>query len=231
VKPHLVGDLAFLLEPVHRERVHNDHVELKSLPPEYIGASISQLFASTIVRMNPTWPDINSFYSAFAETLDRVGERLDLPVVFIPHVIIPNNDDRKAAGIVSKLMQREAVELTDAYHADEIKTVIAQSSFFIGCRMHALIAALSSRIPTVALGYSPKMVEVIYKYLPYEYAIDLRNTSPEVFASNLDIMIADMVSDRSGIINRLDQAIDKMAVQSSKNFHVLDEMIIKRMAK
>lgn len=51
------------------------------------------------------------------------------------------------------------------------KEYISGMSFFVGARMHSTIAALSSGIPTVGVGYSQKM-KGLYDTLDYPYYVD-----------------------------------------------------------
>jgi colanic acid/amylovoran biosynthesis protein len=80
--------------------------------------------------------------------------------VLVPHVTGPawHKDDRV---ISAELLQRlrgtvEAHVLTGDHRPEELKAMIARCTAFLGARMHANIAALSSCVPTVALSYSHK---------------------------------------------------------------------------
>ena len=78
-------------------------------------------------------------------------------VKLIPHVVWPGNDDRV---VLSKLRDEFAgqgrVELVTDRSAEELKGEIALCRYFIGARTHATIAAYSTGVPTIVIGYSVK---------------------------------------------------------------------------
>ena len=81
----------------------------------------------------------------------------DLRVALIPHVVWENNDDRKP---IQRLYQEFAhtgrvLVLPDA-SAPQLKGYISRCRMFIGARTHATIAAYSSCVPTLTVGYSVK---------------------------------------------------------------------------
>ena len=61
----------------------------------------------------------------------------------------------------------------------EAKSYIAGLDFFTGARMHSTIAAISSSVPVVPIGYSKKM-RGLYDTLGYGYYIDARDSRWEV---------------------------------------------------
>ncbi|MDP4120717.1 MAG: polysaccharide pyruvyl transferase family protein, partial [Bacillota bacterium] len=48
------------------------------------------------------------------------------------------------------------VLILETYNAPQVKGVISQCELFIGARTHATIAAYSTTVPTLVLGYSVK---------------------------------------------------------------------------
>jgi len=58
------------------------------------------------------------------------------------------------------------------------KTYISKMDFFLGSRMHATIAALSSGVPTIPLAYSRKF-EGVFGSIGYDYTINLYELSKD----------------------------------------------------
>lgn len=81
-------------------------------------------------------------------------------VVLIPHVCNRKNGDGDYSIMKSLLDKIESpnrcVLIGFNYSAPEIKYIISQCSMFIGARTHATIAAYSTCVPTVVIGYSIK---------------------------------------------------------------------------
>lgn len=84
-------------------------------------------------------------------------EHTDYHVVLVPHVVIDWSDDRNSMKEL-----RDAIGDTDKLHVledmpcEKLKGCISKCEFFIGARTHATIAAYSTCVPTLVLGYSIK---------------------------------------------------------------------------
>lgn len=80
-----------------------------------------------------------------------------MDVMLVPHVVTPDNDDMEPLkALKQSFAYNERVLCLENYHAEEIKGFIARCRFFIGARTHASIAAYSSEVPTLVIGYSVK---------------------------------------------------------------------------
>ena len=78
-------------------------------------------------------------------------------VAFIPHVVWEDNDDRVPLRTLYEEFQSTGrVCFIENRDARKLKWIISQCSYFIGARTHATIAAYSTGVPTLALGYSVK---------------------------------------------------------------------------
>ena len=84
-------------------------------------------------------------------------EETDCSVALIPHVVWEGNDDRTILKqLFNEFKDSSRVVLIDDHNCMQLKGFIARCRFFIGARTHATIAAYSSGIPTLVLGYSLK---------------------------------------------------------------------------
>lgn len=78
-------------------------------------------------------------------------------VAFVPHVVWENNDDRiPLQKLYQEFQGTGRVCLIEDQDARKLKWIISQCSYFIGARTHATIAAYSTGVPTLSLGYSVK---------------------------------------------------------------------------
>lgn len=94
----------------------------------------------------------------FKKLIQHIIHTTDFQIALIPHVVSPaNNDDRK---ILTKLYYEfkhtGRVVLIGDYCCTELKGYISRCRMFIGARTHATIAAYSTCVPTLAVGYSVK---------------------------------------------------------------------------
>ncbi len=89
--------------------------------------------------------------------IQYILDNTDNSVALIPHVVWPNSDDRKPLSeLYAEFKDTERVVLIKDLPAQELKGYIASCSFFVGARTHSTIAAYSSGVPTLVIGYSVK---------------------------------------------------------------------------
>lgn len=227
---YLVSDLAFMLEPDLFKDVCIAHDELRGLEGQkFIGVSVSELFGRSVFEYIPDRNDrLNVFTQELAKVLDNLVEKYDFQIVFVPHVVMKNNDDRCAARNVANLMKRKnkIKILHEEYNASEIKAVIQKASLFIGCRMHALIAAVSQSVPTLALAYSPKTIGVFRKGLQYPYVMDIRDMSSDLFVSEMLKNCSRLISETSEVQKFLKIQLDNEIMKNSyKNIMLLHDKV------
>lgn len=78
-------------------------------------------------------------------------------VALIPHVSWKENDDSVPLKVLyDEFSDSNRVCLITDQSATKLKWIISNCNYFIGARTHATIAAYSSNIPTLVLGYSVK---------------------------------------------------------------------------
>ena len=93
----------------------------------------------------------------YARLMEYVLDDTDMNVALIPHVVWESNDDRKPIRQLYEAFAStgRVIELPDG-SAPELKGYISRCEMFIGARTHATIAAYSSCVPTLVVGYSIK---------------------------------------------------------------------------
>ncbi|MFQ6794014.1 MAG: polysaccharide pyruvyl transferase family protein [Thomasclavelia sp.] len=78
-------------------------------------------------------------------------------IALIPHVVWENNDDRIPLNeLYEKFKATNRVCIIKDCNCMELKGFISRCRFFIGARTHATIAAYSTCVPTLVVGYSIK---------------------------------------------------------------------------
>ena len=89
--------------------------------------------------------------------LQHIIASTQMQIALIPHEVRPHSDDRKSLGELYKQFKDTGrVILVEDHNCMELKGYIASCRMFIGARTHATIAAYSSCVPTLAVGYSVK---------------------------------------------------------------------------
>ncbi len=94
---------------------------------------------------------------SYEKFIRYILDTTDQSVMFVPHVIWGHNDDRKPLGqLYEKFKDTGRVYLVEDAPAEVLKGYISGCSFFVGARTHSTIAAYSSNVPTLVIGYSVK---------------------------------------------------------------------------
>jgi len=93
----------------------------------------------------------------YRELIRYVVEETDMQIALIPHVVRAQNDDRKPIHELYEEFKDtgRVVEIPDG-SCEELKGIISKCRFFVGARTHATIAAYSTCVPTLVVGYSVK---------------------------------------------------------------------------
>ena len=94
---------------------------------------------------------------SYCALLEHILNTTDAVIALIPHVVWDRNDDRKPLSILyEKYQETGRVVLVSDRTCTELKDIIANCRLFIGARTHATIAAYSTCVPTLVVGYSVK---------------------------------------------------------------------------
>lgn len=93
----------------------------------------------------------------YRKLVDHILETTDCHIALIPHVMWKNNDDRVTVNELYGVYQgNDRVVKFEDMSCQKIKYIISRCRAFIGARTHATIAAYSSCVPTLVVGYSVK---------------------------------------------------------------------------
>jgi len=176
----LVADPAFLLESAQSGRIAEMLAKEKIKKP-FVGFSVSKLFSRYKFK-SFSKKRYDNYLRVTAGLVDYLTLTKNINVVFIPHVVEQNNDDRLVAEELMSLVsdKSKVLSVETEYSPEELKGIIGESEIFIGSRMHSCIASSSMLVPTVAIAYSHKTAGIIGKMLKYEdFVIDFNDITLE----------------------------------------------------
>lgn len=141
----LYPDSAFLL-PVDEKM--NESFKVKE---HTVGLNISNFVYPK--NCDENHPAKKAVFSLIRYILDET----DLNILLIPHVTRDNKADCETLGEIYEKFKCDRVGLVGGeYSATEYKSIISRCEAFIGARTHATIAAYSTCVPTLVIGYSIK---------------------------------------------------------------------------
>lgn len=99
----------------------------------------------------------NIVYDNYYKLIEHIINDTDNNIALIPHVVWKeNNDLEPLTKLYNEFKDTRRVVLIQDHNCMELKGFIARCKMFIGARTHATIAAYSSCIPTLVVGYSVK---------------------------------------------------------------------------
>jgi polysaccharide pyruvyl transferase WcaK-like protein len=125
------------------------------LPDGFVAGNTVGLNLSPLVQTGEQQAGITM--AAYQTLVRHIIEKTAMQVALIPHVVWARNDDRPPLReIYDSFAASGRVVLIEDASCEELKGYIARLRFFVGARTHATIAAYSSLVPTLALGYSVK---------------------------------------------------------------------------
>lgn len=86
-----------------------------------------------------------------------IRNNTDMGVVLIPHVVKSESNDLEVLHMIKDYFQDDnKVILMEDDNCERLKGYISKCRIFVGARTHATIAAYSTGIPTLVIGYSIK---------------------------------------------------------------------------
>ena len=141
---HLVADPAFLLE-----------TKETPLPEGFVPGNTVGINLSPMAMERESVPGIA--FENYRRLIAHIIDNTDMQVALIPHVIWEDGDDRlPMKRLYDAFSHTGRILMVEDQGCRELKYIISKCRFFIGARTHSTIAAYSSCVPTLVLGYSIK---------------------------------------------------------------------------
>jgi colanic acid/amylovoran biosynthesis protein len=115
-----------------------------------IGINVSPLI---IASEKQTGQTMGNYEALIQHILDTT----ECQIALIPHVVKEDSDDRIPLTILYRKFKASGrVLMIDDHNCEEQKGFISRCRMFIGARTHATVAAYSTCVPTLVVGYSIK---------------------------------------------------------------------------
>ncbi len=129
--------------------------DLKKVPEKIQNGGPVGINLSPMVLDRAKYPD--RVKDAYRKFIRFILDTTDKDILLVPHVVWPTNDDRKPLSeLYDEFKDTGRVQLIEDNSAEVLKGYISCCSFFVGARTHSTIAAYSTGVPTLVIGYSVK---------------------------------------------------------------------------
>ncbi|WP_347548669.1 polysaccharide pyruvyl transferase family protein [Pseudalkalibacillus hwajinpoensis] len=158
------------------------------LPEGFIeGNTIGLNYSPLVMKRNA------KSYGALSQLITHILRSTDMTIALTPHVIAEGNNDYEVLYRFYNEFESSGrvIILPDNLTAPQYKGYISRMRFFIGARTHATIAAYSSFVPTMVLGYSVKS----------------KGIAKDIFGEEKLVMGINDISDVNKIISSFDELV------------------------
>lgn len=94
----------------------------------------------------------------YVNLVNWIIEKTDMNICLIPHVFKSHSNDLVTnQKLYDEINDKSRITMiTEKFTAEELKAIIRKCRFYVGARTHSTIAAYSSCVPTLVVGYSVK---------------------------------------------------------------------------
>lgn len=209
-------DIAFLFAPGSRSRAQEILRD--------VGIGDSAFLAITpnirVYESSPLQDGKNVYLETLVRLVQDIVAKLQIPVLMIPHEWSRGSKDDAwlMDQILTRLEDRKQVfALRNRPSAADTKAVIGCAHLLVGSRYHSLIAALSMRVPCMAISWSHK----------YETLMETVELGESVcHANDLDYHVLwektlDLWNARDELVPRIDRAVSRFELEVS---HLFDQV-------
>lgn len=184
-------DLAFLLSSSPLSQV-NEY--LSNLMQEHVSDKILGINTSALIYRygfagaRSKSEKLLFYVDFFAKFLDHVLDKREISVLFIPHVLLRDNDDRDIASLVQRRMKhRDRTYLIhDDLPPEMLKGIIGRVDMLITTRMHPLVHAISMCTPAIAIEYTHKTLGLMSQLGLSDYVLEIKTLTLEKLIRKFD---------------------------------------------
>lgn len=195
----LTADIAFALEPM----------ETKIPPGKYVVLNLSPL----VIRRNP------NVLAAYQSLVDDILSKTDYNIALLPHVEVSVDNDFEALSQLHGIDGSEdrIFRIPVGLSAAEYKYIISKSEACVAARTHVTIAAWSSGVPCLAVGYSAKARGIAEDLGQGEWVIDVNCIDRERLCERFWRISFDRIRVQRLLAKKTEDCISKTAVSEILN--------------
>lgn len=146
----------------------------------YIGFNYS-------IHANGGAGDETENFQAVLYCIKNLLKQENCSIILIPHVYWTEENDLLILRKIKKHFEDDdrVLLIEENLSASQLKYIISNCSLFIGARTHSVIAAYSSNVPTLALGYSVKSkgiaLDIFGSYEKYVFDMKQKHSHEELY--------------------------------------------------
>lgn len=165
------------------------------------------------------WKSNENYADCMAKTIDYIIQKTDSNIVIIPNEITSKNfDDIDVANqIYEKIKHKIKANVIDTskISSTNLKKTISTCSVLIASRYHSCVAALSSNVPVLVIGWHYKYEELLSIYGQEKWIISNANCSSQKIIALFD-SLWESIEEEKKIIELNKNKIKDLLISSGK---------------
>lgn len=147
-------------------------------------------------------------------------------VVLIPHSYgagrSKNNDVDLARQVLARLHGYPVALAADISDPRVLRAMIGTADMFVGCRFHAVVAALTMAVPTVTIGWSHKYAEMAAAFAADRFVVPVESFDAQRVMEHIDAMLPQLDSLKASLRQASEQVRQSAMQNFSRAFAMLD---------
>lgn len=181
------ADIAFNLKSVKTD----------TPPGRYVVLNLSPL----VIRKNP------GVLTAYQRLIDEISKKTDYNIALLPHVEVSVDNDFEALSLLHGADGAEdrICRIPVGLCAAEYKYIVSKAEACVAARTHVTIAAWSSCVPCIAVGYSAKAKGIAKDVGQGEWVVDIESIDSKGFFG----VFSELLNEKNNIKFELDKATIK----------------------
>lgn len=155
-------------------------------------------------RIEKEWKSTEAYVDCISN-LCRFFAKEKMEVMIVPNECKPSAyTDVSVAEKIRKKLKEQGIAVSilpvAKMAAQDIKNVIASSKLMVGSRYHSCVAALSSGVPTIVIGWHNKYEELLEKYGQSKWYLSCGECTSEKLISMVADLLANYEKEKATII-------------------------------
>lgn len=147
---------------------------------------------STSHQIIRQWEGEVGYIECIVNLCRHISQTYGVPIILIPNEVqpLPDMNDITVSRKIQEILGKEDIHVDIADSArmssKELKNIIASCEVIVASRYHSCVAALSSGVPTLVVGWHYKYEELLRWYGQDEWGIPTGECTPEKLISTFD---------------------------------------------
>lgn len=148
---------------------------------------------STSHQIIRQWKGKTGYVECIVNLCRHISHKYGISIVLIPNEVQQSSDvnDITVSREIQDKLKKEGihVDIIDSAHmsSKELKNIIASCEVIVASRYHSCVAALSSGVPTLVVGWHYKYEELLHWYGQDEWGIPTDECTSEKLISTFDL--------------------------------------------